>query len=205
VTISFAFFGIKPQEIREFKFRKIERFDIILPLIMFCGTLTLIAGLLKIFFQENFQLKYVALLLPIVCVYTITDIFFSKEKKFPVINNPYKRLYAPFLFDFLMTLTMGVSGLISFKYWNDSSINIIYLLFISLIFGFFISLIINPMIQFLSVRIVQVIEKSTPFGLVKFLNTVSKTGLMEKEGGQWRFRHKLIQDEFYHKYNGNSS
>ena len=37
-------------------------------------------------------------------------------------------------------------------------------------------------------------EKNIPINLVSFLNKVSKTGLMEKDGGQWRFRHQLIQD-----------
>ena len=36
-----------------------------------------------------------------------------------------------------------------------------------------------------------------PTNLVKFLNEVAKTtGLMERDGGQWRFRHQLIHDAF---------
>jgi len=41
------------------------------------------------------------------------------------------------------------------------------------------------------------LEGSIPFSYGKFLNNLAdKTGLLEKDGGQWKFRHQLIHDYF---------
>ena len=44
-------------------------------------------------------------------------------------------------------------------------------------------------------------EGSMPLQYVTFLDTIAEqSGLMEKDGGQWRFRHQLIQDYLSERY-----
>jgi hypothetical protein len=44
------------------------------------------------------------------------------------------------------------------------------------------------------ISIICFFDSKIPFFLSFFLNKVSQTGILEKDGGQWRFRHQLLQD-----------
>ncbi|WP_460972240.1 hypothetical protein, partial [Spirosoma migulaei] len=68
-------------------------------------------------------------------------------------------------------------------------------------------LIFTPFVHFylttynFTLRVLLWREKAIPFFLRSFLNTVAdKTGLVEIDGVQWRFRHQLIQDELSKSY-----
>ena len=52
----------------------------------------------------------------------------------------------------------------------------------------------GPLFKHAYLRLVLWMEKAVPLQLVVFLDAISCTGLMIKDGGKWRFRHQLIHD-----------
>ncbi len=138
---------------------------------------------------------------------------FFKTKRHIKINDPYRRFYTPLIFDALQffiplfsiffTIDAFFEGLL-YEPINQILPVIILSLFFAVLF--------SPLLSHLSLRFLLWKEKSLPLRLVSFLNAVSGksaiydekgnlkrkaqpgTGLMERDGGQWRFRHQLIQD-----------
>ncbi len=120
-------------------------------------------------------------------------------KRIPTIYSPYKRFSSPLLFD-LIRHSILVIVCLSIKSRLASSTFIIQLASVSLITTFLIILPLmvigtSPLLSHFALRLVLFMEGAIPWRLVTFLDTVAaKTGLLEKDGGQWRFRHQLIQD-----------
>lgn len=123
---------------------------------------------------------------------------FSEVKNYPRADYPYQRLLKSILFDYKYLMIVFIQlCLISYIQSEIFMINVFWVaIFIILYTVLFASIGSQFVIRFLLWK-----EKSIPFRLVRFLNTVSsKTGLLEKDGGQWRFRHQLIQDELAKSY-----
>jgi GTPase SAR1 family protein len=143
----------------------------------------------------------------------------GSEKFFLVVNgnryikisNPYKRLYAPFVFEFLkffifpipIFILISISILMSKPFTFKLFLVIGFFSFLILVFAFFASLLNFPLSKHFILRLLLWREGKMPLRFVTFLNFVStKTGLMEKDGGQWRFRHQLIEDRLHYKIVG---
>jgi len=54
----------------------------------------------------------------------------------------------------------------------------------------------SPLFRHIVVRLILASQGKIPIRYATFLNRVSNVGLMEKDGGQWRFRHQMIQEYF---------
>jgi len=54
-----------------------------------------------------------------------------------------------------------------------------------------------------TLRIALSLEKKAPLKYVQFLEATTKARILEKDGGQWRFRHQLLQDYFAQLYEKN--
>ncbi len=116
----------------------------------------------------------------------------SVVASFPKVTNPYKRFLSQFWRDafpqfFVVSMLMGVG-----VYTTDNS----YWGFLAGPFlGPFFSIILgSPIFQHTCLRLALWLETAIPLKLVTFLDAVSVTGLMIKDGGKWRFRHQLIHD-----------
>ncbi len=53
-----------------------------------------------------------------------------------------------------------------------------------------------PLIEHFVLRTALSLEKKAPLRYVKFLNEATEARILERDGGQWRFRHQLLQDYF---------
>jgi len=128
--------------------------------------------------------------------YIISNSF--KTKKYPRIYRPYTRLLASFFLVFFIEL-MACGGAVFFYVTRFLSLESIYDWYMFSLITIPLAIINttnkNAMARHIILRILLAREKKLPFRLRSFLNHVSATGIMEKDGGQWRFRHKLIQDE----------
>lgn len=132
---------------------------------------------------------------------TVTLIFFT-IRRVPKIKYYYQRFYSSLLFNFLRYFLIVSFLLLSFnllfnKLPIDEVIRDSYLYSTCFIIFLFISE--SPLINHLLLRYSSFKEKNIPLRLCTFLNQASQTGLMEKDGGQWRFRHQLLMDALIKK------
>lgn len=126
----------------------------------------------------------------------------NKFHSLPKFNNPYQRLLNSIFFNiisdffmmFIVFITVAVIRHPSFSSIIEAvCIFSLYLLSSTSIFKHFF-------LRFFLYR-----EGSMPLRYVNFLDDVAEhSGLMEKDGGQWRFRHQLIQDYFSERYEARS-
>ena len=132
---------------------------------------------------------------------SILECFFITQRS-PNIYKPYNRLISSLIFDFIkLSLPITIIGLflvLVIESFNFYSVIIIVLMGQCL--SLYVFIYSSPLFKHLTVRIILFFQKKAPFHYRTFLNKVSKTGLMEKDGGQWRFRHQLIQDWFARQY-----
>ena len=114
-------------------------------------------------------------------------------KNFQVINQPYKRLKAQFWRDFIqkgIMISIGL-GLLGYVFGN----NFFPYAILGMILGFFVAFIQSPIFAHFILRIILYSETAIPRKYATFLGKVSSdTGLLEKDGGLWRYRHQLIQN-----------
>ncbi len=116
----------------------------------------------------------------------------SVEPPFPKIDNPYQRFLAQFGKDFfqwafILSLIIGVLSYVLLKSYYGFLVSVIVALGAAIIF--------SPLFKHICLRFALWMEGDIPKNLVSFLNAVSETGLMTKDGGKWRFRHQLIHDD----------
>lgn len=115
----------------------------------------------------------------------------SVNASFPKVTNPYKRFLAQFWRDtFQWSFIMFFAGGLG-VYAKD---NLYWGFLLGTFIGPFAAIFYNPIFQHACLRLVLWLEEAIPLKLVTFLDAVSVTGLMIKDGGKWRFRHQLIHD-----------
>ena len=120
-------------------------------------------------------------------------LFYAKES-FPIIDKVYKRLFAQLDINLSQwTYYFGAtSGVISFAF-NRTYDSFWIGAFVGIMFGVLQSIFTSSIFKHFCLRITLFLEKVIPFKLVTFLDSVSEnSGLLTKNGGQWRFRHQLI-------------
>ncbi|HEX8354932.1 MAG TPA: hypothetical protein VF611_18640, partial [Pyrinomonadaceae bacterium] len=54
----------------------------------------------------------------------------------------------------------------------------------------------TPMFKHWMLRICLTLEGSMPLRYADFLSYATELRILEKDGGQWRFRHQILQDYF---------
>ncbi|MCB0522226.1 MAG: hypothetical protein KDD27_25000 [Saprospiraceae bacterium] len=116
----------------------------------------------------------------------------SVNESFPKTSNPYKRLLAQFWRDVIQVALILCLGIGAGVY---AVINSYFGFLWGLFWGALAAVLSSPVLQHFCLRWVLYREKSLPWKLVTFLDHIStNTGLLLKDGGQWRFRHQLIHD-----------
>lgn len=115
----------------------------------------------------------------------------SVYASFPKISDPYRRFLAPFWRDvwqltFVAFITLGL-GVYAAEHSYSGFL-------FGLVAGILASTTNSPIFRHACLRLALWLEKAIPRKLVTFLDAVSATGLLIKDGGKWRFRHQLIHD-----------
>ncbi len=113
------------------------------------------------------------------------------------LRNPYQRLKGGLGFNLIkwavaFTLTDFVGAIYMSGGWSPS----VGLLIFMSIYVPLLSLINSAMLKHLILRFSLGITRTMPFRHVTFLNYAVKARILEKDGGQWRFRHQNLQEYF---------
>lgn len=135
--------------------------------------------------------------LPLGIISGIINGFFS-ESSFPRIETAYKRFLSRFCYDiFEWPLILG------FLYWLIGPNADV---FSGLLIGLSISILCSPIFKHFCLRLILSHEMEIPLKLVTFLNSTSScSGILIRNGGQWRFRHQLILDSLASWFKENHS
>lgn len=136
----------------------------------------------------------------------LTNIFLVTES-FPRIDTAYKRLLAQFwrdIFYFAMIFSL-ITWLLSITLMNSNIYDDSFIA-VSFFAGALASILMSPIFRHFFLRLILVSETTIPKKLVAFLDLVSEnSGLMTKNGGQWRFQHQLIHDSLANWFEKNHS
>jgi hypothetical protein len=120
------------------------------------------------------------------------------------VYRPYRRLLNALLFDyFKFAVPFTFFGLL--LCWLvklgdpktvTTSLQLPAVLGVVQLFAFFMAFYNSALIKHLAVRCLLFLQGKAPLRYRRFLDEVARTGLMERDGGEWRFRHQLIQNLF---------
>jgi len=130
--------------------------------------------------------------------------------RFVSIHSPYQRLRAGIFLNMLQTAVVGwFCGILLFRpfdlpaYWRGTKEFHFSLLLpslpILLTFGM-IGLFRTPLVKHLILRVSLTLEGAMPLHAASFLNYATNLGILERDGGQWRFRHQILQDYFARRF-----
>jgi hypothetical protein len=136
-----------------------------------------------------------------------------KVTQFVSLKTPYQRLKSGIflsifewvVFTEIMMLSMAFYE-IRYEIYSDNSltesehlvlfISTVLILIVSLIRGFFSGIFFTPLFSHIVLRIWLWFEGSVPLKYATFLDYAAKARILEKDGGQWRFRHQNLQEYF---------
>ena len=124
-------------------------------------------------------------------------------KGFSNLENPYQRITGGFLtnlyFSFLITLLI-IMGKMILEFYLQIENNDLYKRLNSILIAFLFipvtTLLLTPLFRHFMLRMCLYIEDKMPLKYATFLNYAAEARILEKDGGQWRFRHQNLQDYF---------
>lgn len=191
---------IKTEEIKKFSKKKIssEKFFANLVFGLFASLFAGLVGGLVLGIAEGLYFGLVGGFIVSVVLGLVGGL--SEHMSFPKVKNPYTRFFAQFWGDLvqqslIISLVLGITIYARTSWYSG----FIYGIF----FGCFGSILDSPIIKHTYLRLVLLLDDVIPLRLVTFLDFVSNTGLLIKDGGQWRFRHQFILDSLAYWFEEN--
>ncbi len=126
---------------------------------------------------------------------------------FSTVESPYHRLRSDVLFQIIkFTIVSALALCVAFftlNYFNISTISWDALLIIVVII---VIALISPLFTSFSkhfvLRLALYLEKKMPLRWVSFFRYATSARILEQDGGQWRFRHQILQDYFAERWRG---
>ena len=126
-----------------------------------------------------------------------------ENASFATIASPYHRLKSEIKFEILqwITIILPTNLLVSYisgtmQTWMDLTFGVL----IAVVFGIFLGLLNTSFFKHLILRLFLYGEKKLPLRWVSFFNYATAARILEQDGGQWRFRHQILQDYFAKKW-----
>lgn len=142
----------------------------------------------------------------------------QKTLRFAYLKTPYQRLKSGIFYNMFEWVTLFMLLLIpymsrvfyydqSYKEVGDDAIGLIIFVILDLllavltlgfglIYGLIGGFLSTPFFNHLILRLCLYLEGAMPLKYVTFLNHATEARILEKDGGQWRFRHQYLQDYF---------
>lgn len=121
---------------------------------------------------------------------------------FAKIKSPYQRLNAGIVFKMLELAVVGASimcllyfRMLIFTNHGITIQRVGALIVVAIIFGL-IGMFRAPLFKHAILRICLTFEGAMPLRYAGFLNYATELHFLERDGGQWRFRHQILQDYF---------
>jgi hypothetical protein len=121
-------------------------------------------------------------------------------KSVPIITNAYARFFFAVRFNFIIFFIAFIFFIILIFIFLGDSVDLktmtVFVFAVGVPISFLYSF--SAFFKHIALRIVLFVKGVLPLKLVAFLNdTLRYTGILEKDGGRWRFQHQLIQEKFY--------
>jgi hypothetical protein len=110
------------------------------------------------------------------------------------IKTPYQRLFAGISSTIIKFLLIGM--IMSFLVMYELNQMQIYIVVVGGALSMFSGLMTTPLFRHLILRLCFYIERRLPLKCATFLDYAAEARILEKDGGQWRFRHQHLQDYF---------
>lgn len=195
-----AFFGLAGGLEGEIKAEDIVHLDFT-KLLDWRGWLKVLAISLVLGFIFSFTFTWIGGLF-IALLYGLFGVFENLKSitKFARLEYPYQRIKGGMkinlaLMVLILLLTIGV---MLFLHSSKTDALSMKLLWVSTLLSFFLflPLIRQALFRHSILRLALYLEHKMPLKYVTFLTYGAKTGVLEEEGGQWRFRHQNLQDYF---------
>lgn len=135
----------------------------------------------------------------------------KKIERIAYLNSPYQRIYGGFLVNFTISLILS---LLSFFYillfifykeaflesivvnTENSSSGIPQTAWFGLAYFQLLYVILTTLFKHIILRFCLFLESAMPLKYVTFLDYAAEARILEKDGGQWRFRHQNLQEYF---------
>lgn len=112
---------------------------------------------------------------------------------YSLLNSPYQRLRSGFITTIVQSAMFGVCVSWYVKYVFN--LNRAFMVFGCLLIGIS-SVVTTPLGRHLVVRLCLSLEHRMPLRYATFLDYACEAGILENEGGHWRFRHQMVQYYF---------
>ncbi|HPH19256.1 MAG TPA: NACHT domain-containing protein [Haliscomenobacter sp.] len=122
---------------------------------------------------------------------------------FSSVKMPYHRFISEIAFTVYPCMFFALLTLLPTIYADraiPTFFDFLYYLELGLLFGVFICLLVIAFSKHLILRLCLYWEKKLPLRWVSFFSYATAARILEQDGGQWRFRHQILQDYFAGKW-----
>jgi hypothetical protein len=119
------------------------------------------------------------------------------------IEKPYHRLRSEVFFTILQSMFVVPLAIISAKYFQgelQAIADLYYWLGLGLLVGFGGGLLNTAFFNHIILCLCLKWEKKLPLDWVSFFEYVTNARILEQDGGQWRFRHQILEDYFLEEW-----
>ncbi|HEV7643786.1 MAG TPA: hypothetical protein VGO50_07590 [Pyrinomonadaceae bacterium] len=132
-------------------------------------------------------------------------VYFSAEEFFQITHfsktmKAYQRLRSGLLFNALKVALITFIAMSVYLYFISRLEMDFAILFVVFIVGAIIGVFYSPFFNHFILRLCFYLEGSIPIRFVDFLKYATDMRILENNGGQWRFRHRILQDHFADLY-----
>lgn len=135
-------------------------------------------------------------------LFTCLLIGFDKLKvvrQFSRLENPYQRVSGGFIINLIFVELLIIFNLVGLNFWhlylqNIYFIGTFFIISFSILFYCPALLLRTPLFRHLILRFCLYQEDKMPLKYATFLDYSAEIGILEKDGGHWRFRHQNLQD-----------
>lgn len=114
------------------------------------------------------------------------------------LNKPYQRLQNEIFVEIPLSIFMFTITYSLFLYAGEFfyMFNTVSFILVIIAGGIFFGLIESSFLNHILLRLALKLEQKLPLRWVSFFTYATKARILEQDGGQWRFRHQLLQDYF---------
>ncbi|AEE51556.1 NACHT domain-containing protein [Haliscomenobacter hydrossis] len=127
------------------------------------------------------------------------NIDLAEHAAFSAVKTPYHRLNSRIIAEASRWMIIALCMLLLIQYGADSIqkfYDFLYYLGFGIPISIFLGLTLTAFFKHLILRLCLYWEKKLPLRWVSFFSYATSARILEQDGGQWRFRHQILQDYF---------
>ena len=136
-------------------------------------------------------------------LFVALDTVLVEDASFSSVKTPYHRLNSEITFEVYQWMLIVSLGCLLLFYTTgaiQTFLDSLCFLGLGLLFGTLFGLLNTALFKHLILRFCLYWEKKLPLRWVSFFSYATAARILEQDGGQWRFRHQILQDYFAGKW-----